>query len=104
MALGRILPRLSGTVSAQPACAACARPSLARLGLGLRSLCGPRPGLAQPGASMHVPRRERERRSARGAARVPRGGDITGAREAVQERARQGLTGAWMVARHELTV
>jgi hypothetical protein len=75
MPLGRILPHPSGTMSAQPACVARTRPSLARL--GLRSVRGPWPGPARPSA-----------------ARVPRGDDVTGAREAVRGRARRGLTGA----------
>jgi hypothetical protein len=36
--------------------------------------------------------------------RIARGGDDTGAREAVRGSARQGLTGAWMVVLRELMV
>jgi hypothetical protein len=55
MSLGRILSRPSGTVPAQPTCAARSRPSLARLGLGQRSAARAAHGLAQLG------RRERWR-------------------------------------------
>jgi hypothetical protein len=54
MPLGRILPWPSGTVSVQPACAARMRPSLAWLGLGLRSVRGPQPGTARTGASLRA--------------------------------------------------
>jgi hypothetical protein len=53
MPLCRILPRPSGTVLARPACAARPQPSLARLGLGVRSVRGPGPGPARPDASAH---------------------------------------------------
>jgi hypothetical protein len=54
MPLGRILPWPSGTVSVQPAGAARTRPSLARLGLGLRSMRGPRHGIAWTGVSLRA--------------------------------------------------
>jgi hypothetical protein len=90
MPLGRILPWPSGTVSAQPACATRAWPSLARLGLGQCSTRGPRLGPARPGAGA----------SARdGAARMLCSGDFTGAREAARGKVRRGLTGSWMAVR-----
>jgi hypothetical protein len=54
MPLSRILPRLNGTVPAQPAYAARAWPSLARLGLDQRSTRGPRSGPARPGVSVRA--------------------------------------------------
>jgi hypothetical protein len=76
------LPQPSCTVPPWLACTARARPSLARLRLGLRSVRGPRPSPTRPGAAC-----------------VLCGGDVTGAREATQGRARWGLTGAWTAVR-----
>jgi hypothetical protein len=96
MPLGRIRAQPSCTVLAQPAYAARARPSLARLGLGQRSA---RP-IAWPSSIGASVRAARARRGvARHACTVVVTSPVHGRRPG---KAWRGLTGAWTVARHEL--
>jgi hypothetical protein len=86
-------------------CTARARPTATRgaaqLGLGRRSTRGPRSGLARPASAARA-RVTAHSDAARGggAARLPYGGDLTGARETAGESV-AGLTGAWTATRHD---
>jgi hypothetical protein len=85
MPLGRILPRPSGTASKKSACAARVRPSLARLGLGLRSvhaahdLAGPASRSGPCALACLVRRlRDGDNSTGHGGAAVPRPARTTG--------------------------